>query len=57
MLWKIPRGYEILKSSSPHGYWNFSDFSIPYKYMPLTNLSRAVDFQIQIAQMAGLENI
>ena len=27
MLWKIPLGYGILKSRSPHGYWNFPVFS------------------------------
>ena len=35
MLWKIPLGYAILKSCSPHGCWNFSAFSILLKYMAM----------------------
>ena len=34
-----------------------ADISIPLKYMAPTNHYQAVDFQIEIAQMAGLENI
>ena len=33
MLWKIPVGYETLKSCSPHGHWNFSVFLISLKYI------------------------
>ena len=56
MLWKIPLGYGILKSYSPDGFLNFSVFNSIEIYGP-TNFNRAVDLQIQIAQMAGLENI
>ena len=57
MLWKIPLGYGILESCSPHGHWNFSVFSILLKYMAMTKFNRATDLQIQIAQMAVLKNI
>ena len=52
MLWKIPLGYEILKSGSLHGHWNFSVFLTSLKYMAMIKLNRAVNLQIQIAQMA-----
>ena len=44
MLWKIPVGYETLNLLS-------------LKYIAMIKLNRAIDLQIQIAQMAELENI
>ena len=43
MLWKIPLGYEILKSCSSQGHWNFSVFLISLKYMAMIKFTRAVD--------------
>ena len=45
-----------LKLFSPRDYWNFSVFSILLKYMATTKFNRAIDLQIQIAQMAVLDN-
>ena len=57
MLWKIPLGYEILNSCSPHGHWNFSVFLILLIYMAMMKFIWAIYLQIQIGQMAVLENI
>ena len=57
ILWKILLGFGILKSCSPHGYWNFSVFSIVLKYMAPTNFNRAVDLKIQIDQSAVLKDM
>ena len=57
MLWKIPLGYKMSRSHSPHGYWDFPVFSISLKYMASTKFTRAIDLQIQIARIAVLENI
>ena len=57
MLWKVPLGYGILTSRSPHGYWNFPVLSVSLKYMTLTKVNEAVDLQIQVGRMAVFENI
>ena len=53
---KIPLGYDILKSCSPYGHWNFSVFLISLKYMATMKFYRAIDLQIWLTQMSDLEN-
>ena len=40
----------------PHGYWKLS-FFVSLKNMATTKVNQAIDFQIQIAPVAVLENI